>query len=156
MEALMGLLRKLTVIASGAVTVAAIGVVYSGAASANTTPTPLCVTESNGVTVICAYATSGGLVGSTSNDSDWYYPTPGQRTIRTGNVCMQIATGTTAYLIDLKGCSGTVKAQQFTEVAGNTFENALTDDCLAYDASTGGFHMAQCNGMWYEEFQFYD
>lgn len=159
----MGLLRKLAVIASGAAVVAGMGVVYAGAASANTTPTTLCTQKDpNGGLTFCAAVESSGInpwgTNYQAEAADWYYPTPGERTIRdtTDGKCMLVDTGTSGYNISMHAC-GSTPAYEFIGVAlsggkWNFVSYYNTNDCLAYDADNDGFHLFNCNSSWYETF----
>jgi hypothetical protein len=165
----MGLLRKFAVVASSAVAVAAMGVVYAGTASASPTAQALCV-NANGVVgqeLICAQAVPGGnpsVQAYFGPGTKWYYPDPGLRTIASnnGDGCMQVVTGTTAYNIQLHSCDSH-PAQEFTAIqcqnggidGGGTCEfysSIGSAECLAYDMDTAGFHLWTCNGAWYEQF----
>jgi hypothetical protein len=154
----MRLLRKLAVIASGVAMVAGMGVVYAGAASANSTPTELCVTDTQGIT-FCAQVETGSPnpYGDNYGGADWYYPTPGSRTIRdsANDQCMLVDTGADAYDISMHTCDSSTLAQLFNEVpipGGMEFFSDLNDMCLAYNADTGGYHLFSCNDDWYETF----
>jgi hypothetical protein len=152
----MELLRKLAVVASGAVAVAGMGVVYAGAASASSTPQILCVSGE----VACAQAPSANgdsILMETSNDtSEWYYPSPGSRTIRHNGTdgCMQAQSDGHVILEDCTTNSDQEWSVYASENGWSMFENGaypgkclewastaetlITDTC---DTSTAGQHL---------------
>jgi hypothetical protein len=163
----MSLLRKLAVIASSAAMIAGTGIIYASAASASPTAEPLCQTDPNTGFSFCVVevGNSQAVALSRSAETDWYYPDPGERTIKADGTdqCIQIdTTGPIDGLPDVAvtyTCSGTVKAQGFTDIgSGSTyvFESEL-GGCLAFNsAGPGVLYLTLCASNptpWYEQFK---
>jgi hypothetical protein len=161
----MHLLRKLAVLASGTALAAGIGISYASAASASPTAEHLCLSDPNTGIIYCANEVGNSdpvTLGGTG--SSWYYPDPGQRTIKADGTdqCMQVDTTGTIYglsdVVVTHTCNTTSKAQEFTDIGtGGTyvFESEL-GGCLAYNsAGPGVIYLTLCASNptpWYEKF----
>lgn len=157
-------------VASSAIAVAGIGVVYAGTASASPTPQQLCVATSSGQTV-CAWAPDSGVghpvkmevYTGTDNvaPSKWYYPISetSTRTIahNGSSDCMESSSnGNVLY----EACDSSPNQEWFvyafksgTDPAdGLMIENEENDQCLEYAAQAGILITDNCspgNGQWF-------
>jgi hypothetical protein len=159
----MGLLRKVAVVASGTAMVAGIsvaGLVNAGPASASATAARLCSYYAGP----CATAPSAlgeQVQMPASGYSNWYYPSPGLRTIKRLNTndCMSEDNSAVIYVT----CNGE-QAQLWDEYLSKTisvdgtsqtiymYQNT-SGNCLEYGADAGVLDAFPCNkatnGQWF-------
>jgi hypothetical protein len=161
--------RKLVVLGSGTVVVAALTVSGAGPASASNVANPLCVFLPGGATInyntfSCAYPVGAG--GEVQMDTDfgyaytWYYPVSGYGQIRQNgtDLCMQLDHIDSNRIIEATCDPSGPNYQEWLPVTTGSLSAVYYSKwdpslCLTYNESASLLDAVTCNpGNWYQQF----